>query len=103
MISLVRVVALLILGLLVLDLGDAWCDPLIASGADPMISDTGTGAVDPCSGTCVPDCFCCSSNVAAASLHLVCEPVPTALTPNVTDVAASSGFGLPLDHVPLAG
>jgi hypothetical protein len=101
MISLVRIVAVLILGLLVLDLGDAWCDPLIAPGAGPLISTTATSSTDPCSGTCVPDCFCCSSSVPAVSLHLTCEPLTSMLALHVTEAAASSGFEIPLDHVPL--
>ena len=93
--------AVLILGLLVLDLGDASCDPLTPPGGGPLISTNGTSAIDPCSGTCVADCFCCSSSVPAVSLHLVLETLPSALALRVTEAGASSGFELPLDHVPL--
>jgi hypothetical protein len=101
MTSLVRIVAVLVLGLLALDIGDAWCDPLVDPGGELLTSTSGASATDPCSGTCVPDCFCCSSSVPAASLHLVCEPLPTALAFQVTEAGASSGFEFPLDHVPL--
>ena len=94
--------AILVLGLLALDLGDAACDPAIAGAARPEVSPQPMGSADPCSQVCVSDCFCCSSSIPAVSLSHACELLPGAAVIQVSDAGGDSGFDLPLDHVPLS-
>ena len=96
-----RVAALLMLGLLALDLMDAWCDPLVPARESTVTTPSDSGT-DPCSEICVDDCFCCSSSVPAGRPALISAPAPTTLVTTLGSPCTSPGFALPPDHVPLA-
>jgi hypothetical protein len=96
-----RVAAILMLALLAVDLGDAWCDPLVPP-LESALTGGAAGHADPCTGTCVDDCFCCSSSVTAVRPALPSEPAPTDVVRAPAGASASPGFALPPDHVPLA-
>jgi len=97
-----RWVALLVLCILALDLTDAACDPLVLSFGTASLSATQAGDGDPCAGTCVPDCFCCSSSVPAVQLSLAFPWVPSPVTVTPDIPSPSSGFPSFPDHVPIA-
>jgi len=50
-----RLLAFAFLAVILADLGDVSCDPLVAPTDDP----------EPCSIVCVADCFCCASKIAS--------------------------------------
>jgi hypothetical protein len=95
-------VAIFVLALLALDLGDAWCDPLILPMAGSAITTPPAGPAEACAGICVPDCFCCSTIVPAVHVILVWQFAPSIDVPLLRTAQASTGFVHPLDHVPIA-
>jgi hypothetical protein len=97
-----KVTAILILGLLAADLTDASCDPLVFHSVGQIVSGMQERRVDPCTGICVPDCFCCSSSVPAFHLTWECQPTPSVGLPPLPMAGLSPGFSQPLDHVPIA-
>ncbi len=99
---LVKSVAIFILALVALDLGDTWCDPLVVPEAGLAVNTPKSNQADACAGQCVPDCFCCSTSVPAVHITLVGRPAPTTEVVILHAVHASTGFRNPLDHVPLA-
>ena len=98
--AVVRIAAVLILGLLALDLADAGCDPLVPA-REIAVTTSPNGDADPCSEVCIDDCFCCSSSVAAVRPAPISEPAPTQMMAAPGNARSSPGFALPLDHVPL--
>src|SRR5207249_2519070 len=87
--ALIKSVAILVLALLALDLGDAWCDPLILPMAGPGITASPAGPAEACAGICVPDCFCCSTSVPAVHVTLVCQVAPSIDVPVLRTAQAS--------------
>lgn len=96
-----RVAAIVVLALLALDLGDAWCDPLVPT-RESAVTTAPEGGADPCTEICVDDCFCCASSVAAVRPAPISEPAPTEMLAPPRSAPTSPGFALPPDHVPLA-
>lgn len=58
--TLFKIAALVLLAVIGLDMGDASCDPTRVFGGLQISSASPIDPDDPCSGNCVPDCFCCS-------------------------------------------
>lgn len=94
-------VALLVLALIVLDLGDRSCYSLDVSLPGLTISTHESNPTDACTAFCVPDCFCCSSASPAVTVALVQEPT------SISDFQAppvrflTAGFSPVLDHIPI--
>ena len=68
-----RLLALGFLAVILADLADASCDPLVRTGRE-----TGREA---CSIVCVADCFCCASKIAAAEAPALAESAPAEPAP----------------------
>jgi hypothetical protein len=60
-----RIAAILLLGLLGMDLADAACDPLPLPQGDRAHFAAAPEPQDACADFCVPDCFCCSAGIPA--------------------------------------
>jgi len=102
-----RVPACLLLFAIAADIvADTRCD----KGSSSSASTAGVrGAVEgqrqtdePCGSFCVPDCFCCSSSVAAAPAVVPPEPRPLAPLAAPTLERWSEGVRPVVDHPPLA-
>jgi hypothetical protein len=100
--SLAQVAAFALLCLIALDLTHASCDPLLLPLGGTLVSVPPAGPSDACGDGCVPDCFCCSTTVAAAPVvsiqpfRLACDrPAPPAGRP-------AAGISSVPDHIPIA-
>ena len=99
---LAKAIALLILSVIGLDLGDSGCDPLRVGLGDRLLSPAPTHAPDACSDLCLPDCFCCATTVAAAAPARTGRPAVTLARSLPRLAPPASGYSIPIDHVPLA-
>lgn len=81
--------AILMLGVVCLDMADASCDPVAGLGGPLAISSPQAGQPDACMPVCVPDCFCCSRLVVAGAVLLPAQPAPQQADPEA-----------PLGHIP---
>jgi hypothetical protein len=95
-----RVAAILVLGLIVMDLGDAACDPVTIPDGPVLLSPL-PGGGDACADFCVPDCFCCSTTILVASSHPVGRAMQVTGQVLPTFDPPSAGFSPQVDHVPL--
>jgi hypothetical protein len=94
------VVALGLIAIIGFDLSDAGCDPLGIAGGRPIVSPAPERPADPCSESCIPDCFCCSSTILAVPAVLngpleALPGVPVTALPRLTP-----GTPPVQDHVP---
>lgn len=67
-----RIGAMLLLAAICGDLTNVHCDGPLQLGATPTLSIAASDAheSDPCTTTCVPDCFCCSRTEQSAIVQL---------------------------------
>ncbi len=100
--SLAQVAAFALLCLIGLELTHASCDPLLLSLGGSVVSVPPAAPSDACGEGCIPDCFCCSTTVAAAPVVtiqpflLACDrPAPPAEHP-------AAGISPVPDHIPIA-
>jgi hypothetical protein len=86
-------------------LADAACDiaPALgpATAAVQAQNQEQSGDAEPCSSVCVPDCFCCSSSVAAGPVIELPPPVLVRTSDSPARERWSEGFRLVVDHPPL--
>jgi hypothetical protein len=95
-----RIAALVLLANIAIDVQDAACDPLPNMG-DSMLSSRSPGSTaDPCSDSCVPDCFCCSNSLAAVPAFGSERPGPIPEVPDSSITGPIQGTPLVQDHVP---
>ena len=97
----VKAAAILILGLLTVDLVDSWCDPLTIPGLRPTVGSSQPNRTDACANVCVPDCFCCSSAAPAVTVSLMQEPTPLSDVPVSPVQFLAAGFSPFIDHIPI--
>jgi hypothetical protein len=97
-----RVVGLALLALIAFDLTDTSCDPLVIPVAAAMRGGSSDLQNDPCGGVCVPDCFCCSTTLAA--LPAFSLPESAMIAADVTPVFYRVALGVSsvVEHVPKA-
>jgi len=100
--TIAQAIALLILGVIGSDLGDVACDPLRLGLGDAILSPASAAATDACADLCLPDCFCCAPTVAAALPEIAGAPCATLAPSPLLAEPATSGFSLPIEHIPLA-
>ena len=102
-----RGAACLLLSAIALDLvADAGCDATFAlgpaTGAAVRAQDEGQPSDrEACSSVCVPDCFCCSSSVAAGSVIVLPPPVLVRSLGVPARERWPEGFRLVVDRPPL--
>ena len=99
--ALARAAALLVLASIAPDLVQAGCDPLVPGrGAAPVATVPGDVGDDACAEGCVPDCYGCSTTLAAAARVGLHAPFDTAAF-RAVEIAGRSGGSLRLpDPVP---
>ena len=51
-----------------------------------------TGNQDPCAGTCVPDCFCCSQSLTRGPAVLPPDAGPVTVAPSLDSPAGRRGL-----------
>jgi hypothetical protein len=77
------------------------CDCLGLAPSPAGLSRPANDTDDACGDGCVPDCFCCSAILPAASAVFVPAPAPVSGGPELPVYELSSGiFPIP-DHVPI--
>jgi hypothetical protein len=101
-----RGAACLLLSAIALDLlADAGCDAVFAPGsATPSVRAQDQGHQsdrEACSSICVPDCFCCSSSVAAGPVIVLPPPVLVRSFGVPAREHWPEGFRLVVDRPPL--
>jgi hypothetical protein len=98
---LARIVVVLLAGVIVVGLADGSCDPLAAFDGLAIVSAQQSLSSDACAGSCVPDCFCCSTTVPTTAAFSVREFDPVSEQPVQAADSARPGFPPGLDHVPI--
>lgn len=98
-----RLAASLLLGMIVMDLPDAWCDPLPIQESRMSASVPAPAGTDACGDVCVPDCFCCSASVPAVQPMRPPRPAVEAGERAALVASAASGFSPVPEHVPITG
>jgi hypothetical protein len=99
--TLSRIVVVLLAGIIVVGLADGSCDPLAAFDGLAIFSAQQPLSSDACAGSCVPDCFCCSTTVPAAAVFSMQEFDLPSEQPVLAVDSTRPGFPPGLDHVPI--
>ena len=94
--------ATLLLAVIVADLGDAFCDPLLVPAGTLTVTGAQEEGSETCGNVCLPDCFCCSRPLPAAGSLLFETPALIAGSIFVHPVGFSADFPNVIEHVPLA-
>lgn len=92
---------MLLLAAICADLTNVHCDGPVQLGAaqTPILAAADSHEGDPCAGTCVPDCFCCSRTEQTAMVQL--RPDGTPLAPLGPDGFVRPASGVrPLPYHP---
>lgn len=94
--------AAVLLALIVVDLGDASCDPLPPTSGRLIMTGAQEEGAEACWNGCIPDCFCCSRPLPAARAFPLEDPGPIAGDIFMRPLGFPADFSDVLDHVPLA-
>jgi hypothetical protein len=95
-----RSLALVFVQAILVDLGDAGCDPVIASGSPSAVNSRQEEPREACRVSCVPDCFCCSRSVTESWTSVLAELGPHQPTPAPSSSGVAPGVPPPVDHPP---
>ena len=97
------VAAVLLLGVIHVDLMGSHCDLLHATGSRVAVTGAASRSTnaDPCGSGCVPDCYCCSQSEGAAFTLLDHGPCIVVMAFAAPATRASDGFRTLPYHPPL--
>jgi len=94
--------AALLLSTILLDLPDAWCDPLPIQPDEASMSVPMPADADACDEVCVADCFCCSNPLPAVEAALLERPEAPAGAREVLVDSTAAGFTALPEHIPIS-
>lgn len=96
-----RFAATFLLAVISTDLADAACDPIQIPQVDSGQFAAAPEAQDPCADFCVPDCFACSTSVAAAEHFSLPRAVIVSQGPAESVESVVPGVSPGVDHIPI--
>lgn len=94
--------AALLLLIIVVDLGEAYCDPLPTPSGPLTMTGAQEEGSEACRNGCMPDCFCCSRPLPAANAFSFDDPRLIGANIFVDAPRLAADFSDVVDHVPLA-